>query len=213
MRSFAFAGALLLAFVATCYAGFDGSSLEARSSVAPNDMGIRNSCGRIRALTLLNNFAHNRTALDAMLANGAYDQRQIDYIKIQATDITSELTSLTSNATLTGQCNILDARRKVAGQCNHMKRLQRLAKLVNNQTAWDEHLAKEILNKKQLEDLRKNIANAKGRLKELKGNSTLVGLCKNRTEQLLKDDSNGNGTWLTFSDDLEFIVLTRQQQW
>ncbi|KAF1360919.1 hypothetical protein EJ07DRAFT_177021 [Lizonia empirigonia] len=51
--------------------------------------------------------------------------------------------------------------------------------MANNKTAYDEHLAGELLNKKQVEQLKKNMEGAEIKLQELCSNSTLVKLCTN----------------------------------
>ncbi|KAL6709334.1 hypothetical protein ACN47E_001741 [Coniothyrium glycines] len=157
------------------------------SFVVRHDSGIDTVgkvCERIRVLTALNGLASNQTALDNLFAEGKMDQKRKDWLEGEASNIASQLNTLNSNVTLTNECATVNAQRKVAKQCKRLKKLKKLAALSNNQTALDEHLAKEILNQKQVEQLRKSIAEAPMKLQRLQSDSTLVALCNENTSQL-----------------------------
>ncbi|KAJ4349115.1 hypothetical protein N0V95_004857 [Ascochyta clinopodiicola] len=121
--------------------------------------------------------AANQTNLDAMLASRKLTQEQIDYIETKKDAINSELQELSSNTTLTAECGVIDAHRKAVRDCKKLDKLENLAELAKNKTAYDEHLAGEVLNKKQTEQLKQNMEDAELKLQKLRSNSTLVKLC------------------------------------
>ncbi|KAJ4374664.1 hypothetical protein N0V86_007537 [Didymella sp. IMI 355093] len=123
--------------------------------------------------------AANLTRLDTLLADKKLTQEQVDNLVSRKDAINAELQELSSNATLATECGVIDAHREVVKGCKKLDKLERLAELVNNKTAYDEHLAGEILNQKQTEQLKKNMEDAEIKLQELRSNSTLVELCMN----------------------------------
>lgn len=149
------------------------------TNAASTQKSVQGTCKRIAALTNLSNMVANQTALATMLANKKLTQEQIDYMETQKDAIKSELQELSSNTTLTTECGIIDAHRKAAKACKKLDKLEKLAEMANNKTAYDEHLAGELLNKEQVEQLKKNIEDAEVKLQELRSNSTLVKLCTN----------------------------------
>ncbi|KAJ4392736.1 hypothetical protein N0V91_011287 [Didymella pomorum] len=123
--------------------------------------------------------AANQTRLDGLLANKKLTQTQVDDILSKKDSINAELQQLSSNSTLTAECGVITAHRKVIKGCKKLDKLEKLVGLANNKTAYDEHLAGEILNQKQIEQLKKNMETAELKLQELRSNSTLVELCTN----------------------------------
>ncbi|KAL1592958.1 hypothetical protein SLS59_009602 [Nothophoma quercina] len=140
---------------------------------------IKGTCKRIAALTNLSSMAANQTSLDAMLADKKITQEQVDYLETTKDAINAELQDLNSNTTLTTECGTLNAHRKAVKDCKRLDKLEKLVELANNKTAYDEHLAGELLNQKQTEQLKKNMEDAEIRLQQMRGNGTLVKLCTN----------------------------------
>lgn len=140
---------------------------------------IKGTCKRIAALTNLSSMAANQTSLDAMLADKKITQEQVDYLETTKDAINAELQDLNSNTTLTAECGTLNAHRKAVKDCKRLDKLEKLVELANNKTAYDEHLAGELLNQKQTEQLKKNMEDAEIRLQQMRGNGTLVKLCTN----------------------------------
>ena len=173
----------LFAFIATSHARPEVPHFELQQAGNANTVSaqqlVQGTCKRIAALTNLSNMAANQTSLDAMLADKKLTQEQVDYIKTKKDAINSELQELTSNTTLKAECDTIYAHRRALKDCKKLDKLEKLAELANNKTAYDEHLAGELLNQKQTEQLQKNMEDAEIKLQELRSNSTLVKLCTN----------------------------------
>jgi hypothetical protein len=208
MLTFNLVIALLLALTSFSHASQQTLPLAVRQNGGSTT--VSKTCKQIQVLTALSHLANNQTALDAMAAKGKIDQERAKWIKSEAAEITTELNTLTSNATLTAACATIDAQRKLAKQCMKLKKLEKLAALANNQTALDEQLASEILNKKQTEELKKNIQEAQAKLQKLRSNSTLVSLCANDTAGLQQNGAIGNGELPRV--EMAYVSLIRVQQ-
>ncbi|KAH6633632.1 hypothetical protein C7974DRAFT_412614 [Boeremia exigua] len=146
---------------------------------APSQRSIEGTCKRIAELNNLSNIATNQTLRDALLANKKIRQDQVDYIETMKDAINSELQDLNSNTTLTVECGPIEAHKKAVKDCKKLDKLKKLVEMASNKTAYDEHLAGELLNQKQMEQLWKNMENAEIKLQKLRTNSTLVDLCTN----------------------------------
>lgn len=146
---------------------------------AQPEQSTKATCKRLGHLSHLSNVATNQTLRDTLLADGKLSQEQIDYIVIEGDAITSELNTLKSNTTLMSECGTINAHSKALKDCKKLDKLEKLVEMANNKTAYDEHLAGELLNKMQMEQLKKNMENAEIKLQALRGNSTLVALCTN----------------------------------
>lgn len=140
---------------------------------------VKGACKRIAQLSYLSKLASNQTLCDTLLADKKISQDQIDYVQSETDTINAELDGLTSNTTLTTECGSIDAHRKAVKDCRRLDKLEKLVELANNKTAYDEHLAGEVLNQKQTEQLNKNMETAAIKLQELRSNSTLIELCTN----------------------------------
>ncbi|UPX12800.1 uncharacterized protein EKO05_0003337 [Ascochyta rabiei] len=173
----------LAALVTTSYAWPELPHFELQqvdhANAASTQRSVQGTCKRIAALTNLSNMAANQTNLDAMLASQKLTQDEIDYIKTKIDAINSELQKLNSNTTLAAECGVANAHRKAAQDCKKLDKLEKLVELANNKTAYDEHLAGEVLNQKQTEQLKQNMEDAELKLQALRSNSTLVNMCTN----------------------------------
>lgn len=170
-------------FLATSYArpNLPHFELQQASSMDadPAQRSVKGTCKRIAALTNLSTMAANQTRIDTLLADKRLTQEQVDNILSKKDAINAELQRLSSNTTLTTECGVINAHRKFVKGCKKLDKLEQLVELANNKTAYDEHLAGEILNQKQTEQLKKNMESAELKLQELRSNSTLVELCTN----------------------------------
>lgn len=151
----------------------------ANTNEAPTERSIKGTCKRIAQLSNLSNVAANQTLRDTLLADKKLTQEQVEYIETKKDAIESELNDLSSNTTLATECGTINAHRKAVKDCKKLRKLEQLVELATNKTAYDEHLAGELLNQKQMEQLKKNMENAEIKLQALRGNSTLVDLCTN----------------------------------
>lgn len=114
---------------------------------------------------------------EVMVAEDNLSQQEIDWIVSDAGPLATELRDLKSNATLTTQCGAINAHKNAVADCTKLDKLERLVELANNKTAYNEHLAGEILNKKQVDQLHKNMEEAAVKLQEVRTNTTLITLC------------------------------------
>lgn len=150
-----------------------------KADTTSKQRSTQGTCKRISALAKLSSMAANQTALDSMLADKRLTQEQVDYIETKKDAINSELQELSLDTTLLAECGIINAHRKAMRDCKKLGKLEKLTELANNKTAYDEHLAGEVLNQKQVERLKKNMEDAEIKLQKLRSNSTLVELCAN----------------------------------
>ncbi|KAJ4986160.1 hypothetical protein SVAN01_08313 [Stagonosporopsis vannaccii] len=153
----------------------------ASTNEAQTERSMKSTCKRITQLSNLSDVAGNQTLRDTLIADQKLTPEQVDYIETKKDAIESELATLTSNTTLSTECNSINAHRKAVKDCKKLDKLEKLVEMANNKTAYDEHLAGELLNKMQMEQLKKNMEDAEIKLQALHGNSTLVELCANES--------------------------------
>lgn len=204
MRSFNLLATLFITLIATSNARPGAVHFETRQDYSSQGDAIQGFCKRIRALTMFANMVTNQTTFNDIVAQSHLNQEQIEFIKTQTTKFVAELDSLTSNTTLTGRCEIINAHNEVVKQCKKLTKLERSTELANNQTALNEHLAGETLNQKQVEQLKKNMESAEINLQEMRGNSTLIRLCTSeielqQNEALQQDGTIGNRKLFTIT--------------
>lgn len=170
-------------FVAASYARPELPHFELQEASSTNadraEQSVKGTCKRMAALTNLSTMAANQTRLDTLIAEKKLTQEQVDNILSKKDAINAELQQLSSNATLTAECGVINAHKTVVKGCQKLEKLEKLVELANNKTAYDEHLAGEVLNPKQTEQLKKNMETAELKLQELRSNSTLAELCTN----------------------------------
>ncbi|KAF2628255.1 hypothetical protein BU25DRAFT_421236 [Macroventuria anomochaeta] len=180
MRSYSWL-VVISAFIASSHAWPEPPHFELQqtenTNAASAHRSVQGTCKRIAALTNLSNMVANQTRMDTLLADRKLTQEQVDYMETKKDAIKSELQRLSSNTTLVAECDVINAHSKAVKDCKKLDKLEKLAELANNKTAYDEHLAGEILNQKQTEQLKKNMEDAEIKLQELRSNSTLIGLC------------------------------------
>ena len=147
------------------------------TDVTTAQRALKGTCKRIEALTRLSNMAGNQTHLDQLLAEQRLTQAQVDDIENKKDAVNAELQALVANATVVTECGSINAHHQAVKDCKKLDKLEKLTNLANNKTAYDEHLAGELLNQKQTEQLKKNMETAEINLQKMRSNSTLVALC------------------------------------
>ncbi|KAI4920171.1 hypothetical protein J4E90_002311 [Alternaria incomplexa] len=112
-----------------------------------------------------------------MIMRDKFAQQRIDWIKSNSGDITAKLDELTSNSTLTAECDIISAQRETALQCKALQTLERLANSTNGQTDFNGGPGTDFLSDEQKQKLQQKFEKAELKLQQLRSNATLVGLC------------------------------------
>ena len=115
-------------------------------SISPRDADIDKTCRRLRTLTQLNKIAHNETLIDMMIMRDKFAQQRIDWIKRNSADLTAKLDELTSNSTLTAECDTINAQRNTARECKALETLERLVNSTSDQTGLEGRPAADFLS-------------------------------------------------------------------
>ncbi|KAK2019127.1 hypothetical protein LZ32DRAFT_598658, partial [Colletotrichum eremochloae] len=141
--------------------------------------GGRNSteaqCKRFLKGEKLVQLASNDTLLAQVTNNNA---TRIDFIKKKAAEVQPQLDMVKQNATLMATCDQVRAVQQENGQCRFMNRMDRLQKLVANETALNE-VTKNNATKADM--LKTWAQQGQAKLTELQGNQTLLQYCAART--------------------------------
>jgi len=88
-------------------------------------------CKEMATLTKLVDLAANTTKLDDKTKNNA---TKIAEIQAKASDASTQLSTMSSNATLVSTCAVMSAAEKTEDQCDKMESLQKLVSLAANTT-------------------------------------------------------------------------------
>jgi hypothetical protein len=214
MRSPMFLLSLSRTFIITSSAWLNDSSLQplgggsTRPTVRDSDIDM--TCRRLRTLTKLNEIANNETMLNTIDVHGKLAQERIDWIKKNSADITAKLEKLTSNTTLTAECDTINAQRDAARECKTLETLEKLVNSTNGQTIIDKGPAADFLNEEQKQKLQENFEKAELKLQELRSNDTLMGICTNSI-MLQQNGAIGSRKYLLHC--AYSYVLTYKQKW
>ncbi|KAI4695999.1 uncharacterized protein J4E88_000170 [Alternaria novae-zelandiae] len=127
----------------------------------------------------LNKIAHNETLMDTMIVRDKFAQKRIDWIKSNSDDITTKLDKLTSNSTLTAECDTFNAQRDAVRQCKALQALERLVNSTNGQTDFNGGPASDFLSDEQNQKLQQKFEKVELKLQQFRSNATLMGLCSN----------------------------------
>ena len=149
---------------------------------------VNHACNKMARLTKLTDLAANQTKLDELVAKGKLNATEEDAIKAKATNATQELKTMMSNTTLVSECAVVDAHEKVVKECSSMKKLTKLSKLANNETALKAYEAKHNMTAAQMTKFQEKIGNATTKLQDMQKNTTLTDLCAK------EKSTKGNGT-------------------
>ena len=147
------------------------------TSISPRGVDIDKTCRRLRTLTQLSKIANNETLLETADVRGKLAHQRIDWIKSNRADITAKLDELTSNPTLTAECDTISAQRETARQCKALKILERLVNSTNGQPGTNPGPAADFLSDEQKQKLQQKFEKAEIKLQQLRSNATLMGLC------------------------------------
>lgn len=186
--------------------------LQQTGAADSTQQSLKSTCKRIEALTKLSNMSANQTHLAELLAEKRITQAQVDDMEKKKDAVNTELEALNSNTTVAAECGSINAHHQAVKDCQRLDKLEKLTNLANNKTAYNEHLAGELLNQKQTEQLKKNMETAELKLQELRSNSTLVALCTNEiglrqngASHQLGDIGQGAYTQLRFSGNANYV--------
>ncbi|KAI4683829.1 uncharacterized protein J4E84_006668 [Alternaria hordeiaustralica] len=180
------------------------------TTINTRDAEIDKTCRRLRTLTQLNRIAHNETLMDMMIMRDKFAQPRIDWIKSNSDDITAKLDKLTSNSTLTAECNTINAQRETARQCKALEILERLVNSTNGQPGTNPGPAADFLSDEQNQKLQQKFEKAELKLQQLRSNTTLMGLCSN---DVVSQQNGAIGSREHFSTVRNRNVLTYIQKW
>lgn len=158
-------------------------SRKDRNGTAGGGNSINRTCKKLSKLEKITQLAANQTHLDDLITKGKLTTEEVDALKAKAANSTTELATMTSNATLVSECAAVNARKRVQRQCKTMAKLAKLTSIANNQTAIDALAADKSLNSTQVEKLQEKIANAVAKLQTMQSNTTLTDLCAQMKQQ------------------------------
>ncbi|EFQ28205.1 hypothetical protein CGRA01v4_11803 [Colletotrichum graminicola] len=128
-------------------------------------------CKRFLKNERLVQLAANDTLLAEITNNNA---TRIDFIKKKAAEVQPQIDTAKQNATLMATCDQVRAIQQENGQCRFMKRMERLQKLVANETALNE-VTKN--NATKADKLKSWAQQGQAKLTQLQGNQTLLQYC------------------------------------
>jgi len=128
-------------------------------------------CKRFLKNEKLVQLAANATLLAEITNNNA---TRMDFIKKKAAEVQPQIDTAKQNATLMATCDQVRAVQQENGQCRFMNRMDKLQKLVANETALNE-VTKN--NATKAEKLKSWAQQGQAKLTQLQGNQTLLQYC------------------------------------
>jgi predicted nucleic acid-binding Zn-ribbon protein len=153
---------------------------------------MQDDCDTISEIEKLNTLVANQTALDAKTKNNA---TKADALKTKVAAMQDELTTLSSNTTLTTYCASL----KVASTCSTMSKLQKEVDMAANATALD---AKFNGNATKIANYQAKAAKAQTKLTAMQSNTTLADTCASlKSTTGAATDTSNTGTTTNASSD------------
>ncbi|KAH8725792.1 hypothetical protein GQ44DRAFT_771749 [Phaeosphaeriaceae sp. PMI808] len=205
MRSYSLLIAFLFALVATSFAtagvenadfeisDFESSDLESRgnrnSTKSNGGNTVKGACKTMKKLMRITQLASNQTKLDSLVSEGKLTTAKVDELKKKAADAGPKLQAMSTNTTLATECTRIAAESQMKGACKQMKKLQKMADLVKNQTALDAFAAKHKLNGTRVDKLKAKVQKSQPKLTELSSNTTLTTFCAKKKS--VAADTNG----------------------
>lgn len=142
-----------------------------------NSNSTEAQCKRFLKGEKLVKIAANDTLLAEVTHNNA---TKIDLIKKKAAEVQPKLDQAKQNATLMTACDGIRAVQHENGQCRYMTGMEKLEKLVANETALN---AVTKNNATKADKLKQIAQNGMAKLGELQKNTTLLQYCSVRTEK------------------------------
>ncbi|KAK2020400.1 hypothetical protein LX32DRAFT_606564 [Colletotrichum zoysiae] len=132
-------------------------------------------CKRFLKNEKLVQLAANATLLAEITDNNA---TRIDFIKKKAAEVQPQIDQAKQNATLMATCDQIRAVQQENGQCRFMNRMDKLQKLVANETALNE-VTKN--NATKADKLKSWAQQGQAKLTQMQGNQTLLQYCSAMT--------------------------------
>jgi hypothetical protein len=183
-----FLAALLTALVAANPKGHDKDNREMGKEHGNRTANFEHfaQCLKFDKLTKIVNLNNNATAMQIFASK--VSPAKLQKFKDKASNATTELNTLKTNATLVQDCNQRAANRRTQRDCFEVRTLQKLVNIGNNATALKElenHKGKSHLRGGSASETQAEvdakwkgiIANATTKLNELKSNATLMAAC------------------------------------
>ncbi|KAH8601100.1 hypothetical protein B0O99DRAFT_501735 [Bisporella sp. PMI_857] len=132
---------------------------------------IKSECKSIAKLTKITNLAANETKL-ALKFEG--NQTAIDAFMAKAAEATTELTTLSANATLTESCAVIQAHEDSVDACDSISKMENLISKAANTTRLE---SKTNGNATKIAEIQAKASAAATKLAELQSNTTLTTFC------------------------------------
>jgi predicted nucleic acid-binding Zn-ribbon protein len=147
------------------------TAVVAKSNSTTKAVSDKSLCREMASLNKLVALAANTTKLDEKAKNNA---TKIAEIQAKASDAATQLSTMTSNATLVSTCAVIDAAEKTQNTCDEMNSLQKLVTLASNETALAD---KAKNNATKIAALEAKASTAATKLQTMTTNTTLVSAC------------------------------------
>jgi ABC-type enterochelin transport system substrate-binding protein len=149
-------------------------------------------CKEMASLTKLVALASNETKLADKTNNNA---TKIAEIQAKASDASTQLSTMESNATLVSTCAVIASAQKTEDDCDEITSMTKLVALAANETALAE---KSKNNATKIAALQAKASTAATKLQTLEANTTLTDACSSIKSQkeAAKAAKNNNGMWI-----------------
>lgn len=150
----------------------NGTSTKDTKVKAVTDKSL---CKEMAQLTQMVKLASNETKLAAKTKNNA---TKIAEFQAKASEASTKLTTMESNATLVSTCSVISAAEDTKNACSKMKSLMKLESLAANETALTK-MTKG--NTTKADAVKAKATEAKTKLADMMANTTLVDACASLT--------------------------------
>ncbi|KAI1270407.1 hypothetical protein F5Y18DRAFT_12483 [Xylariaceae sp. FL1019] len=148
-----------------------GHNKDKLNSTTIATASVKTQCAAIDEMSKIIDLANNDTLLEKYAKN---NDTKIAKIKEKAANLTSELTSLTSNTTLMGECNVITAHEEAKQACGQMESWAKdIASAANDTKLQDKFDG----NATKISEFKAKAESKATKLADLTGNSTLTTFC------------------------------------
>lgn len=132
----------------------------------------KDQCKHISKLTKITDLAANTTKLAEKADNNA---TLIDAFKAKAAEATTQLATLTTNATLMDACTVIFAENEMEDGCEKIAKMEKANAIVANETLLAEHTDN---NATKAEAFKAKVVSKAADLTALSSNTTLTSFCQ-----------------------------------
>ncbi|KAI0011304.1 hypothetical protein F4779DRAFT_238169 [Xylariaceae sp. FL0662B] len=151
-------------------------SLLAASVVSAKDdnstgTSVKSQCRTIAKMQNLVDLAANQTKLENK-ADG--NTTKIDEVKSKAADASTQLTSMTANATLMGECAVIQAHQDSVQACGDIQKIEKMMAIAANDTKLNNKLDN---NATKIDEFKAKASDMAAKLTDLQSNGTLTTFC------------------------------------